>query len=162
MRASLVPAAACGHTHRAHTLLNKVYTPRLGTGSFRVNSKHTSCCQRAAASHRLRCLMWETQFGEGREERKGGRHRNTSPFSLRTIYLDLSESRSLSSVAPLRLIFNDSVQLLFFFKKKCQFFSLNNHSAHPRWPPGTPPPPMPCWTGVPPTSPVIGPLLPLP
>lgn len=113
---------------------------------------------RAAASHRLRYLMWETQFGKGREaeRERRGEHTNASPLGLHKIHLDFSESRFLSSVATVRWICN--VQYNGYFSlKKCQFFSLNNHPAHPRWLPGTPPPPMPCWTGVPPTSLVIGP-----
>lgn len=91
------------------------------------------------------------------ERKQGGRHIHSSSLTRPSLYLDLSEVRVLFSVATLRQDFSDSPRRVISFKK-CQFFSLNNHPVHPRWLPGTPPPPMPCWTGVPPSSPVIGPV----
>lgn len=74
---------------------------------------------RAAASHRLRYLMWETQFGKGREaeRERRGEHTNASPLGLHKIHLDFSESRFLSSVATVRWICNVQYNGYFSLKK---------------------------------------------
>lgn len=146
----------------AHTLQNKLNFA-LHTAArqrkFRLQCKRAHlkllAVPRAAASHWLRYLMWETQFGEGERQNRGKAHKFiTSGLAVTLPGFFRGASAFLSCHTPLNL--QRFTTKGYFLFKKCQFFSLNNHSAHPRWLPGTPPPPMPCWTGVPPSSTVIG------
>lgn len=105
-----------------------------------------------------------TQFGKRqrereKEERGGGGGKSTLIYHIFLppwlIYLGFSRGMisSLGRHSPVILLWVSTNAVFSKIKKNCQFFSLNNQSAHPRWLPGTPPPPMPCWTGIPPTSP---------
>lgn len=103
--------------------------------------------------------MCETDKKKERERRE---HIYSSLWGMQLIYLDFSGMRLLfSSCSTLETL--ENIRCAGYFSKSiCQFFSLNNHSAHPRWLPGTPPPPrVPCWTLAPPTVSLIGPLWPL-
>lgn len=76
-----MPTAARGHRPPSgYTSKNKVHSTQRGSagwevefGRLRSEEARRAAAWRAAASHRLRCLMWETQFGKRREaERETG------------------------------------------------------------------------------------------
>lgn len=103
--------------------------------------------------------MWETQFGEGRE--KWGARK----------FITFQQATTLPGVLRVACYFFSCLTRInlqrfttkaVFVKNICQFFSLNNHSAHQRWLPGTPPPPIHCWALVPPMLLAIGRLWQLP
>jgi len=93
----------------------------------------------------LRCGRLRLERGERQKDRDGGwnAHKGItceSGTNLPGCFRAAISSRGRPTPANLRRF---STKPIFSIKYNVNSSRLNNHSAHPRWLPGTPPPPMP-------------------